>query len=75
MTQNRRTAVVTGGIGGIGTVICQRLAKDGHQVVATYHPSEEDKLGEWSKAQEALGLEIGLIGGDVSSAEDGARMM
>jgi len=75
MTQNRRTAVVTGGIGGIGTVICQRLAKDGHQVVASYHPSEEGKLEEWSKAQEALGIEIGLIGGDVSSAEDGARMM
>ncbi|MET0023603.1 MAG: acetoacetyl-CoA reductase [Sedimenticola sp.] len=75
MTDNKRVAVVTGGIGGIGTAICQRLANDGCQVVATYHPAEEEKLAEWSTAREAEGLEIGLTAGDVSSAEDSARMM
>ncbi|MET0014007.1 MAG: acetoacetyl-CoA reductase [Sedimenticola sp.] len=75
MTDNKRVAVVTGGIGGIGTAICQRLANDGCQVVATYHPAEEEKLAEWSTAREAEGLEIGLAAGDVSSAEDSARMM
>ncbi|MES9935732.1 MAG: acetoacetyl-CoA reductase [Sedimenticola sp.] len=75
MTDSKRVAVVTGGIGGIGTAICQRLANDGCQVVATYHPAEEEKLAEWSAAREAEGLEIGLAAGDVSSAEDSARMM
>ncbi|MES9871285.1 MAG: acetoacetyl-CoA reductase [Sedimenticola sp.] len=75
MTDSKRVAVVTGGIGGIGTAICQRLTNDGCQVVATYHPAEEEKLAEWSAAREAEGLEIGLAAGDVSSAEDSARMM
>jgi acetoacetyl-CoA reductase len=75
MTETKRIAVVTGGIGGIGTAICQRLAQNGCQVVATYHPAEEEKLADWSKAREAEGLEIGLVSGDVSSAEDSARMM
>ncbi|MES9965719.1 MAG: acetoacetyl-CoA reductase [Sedimenticola sp.] len=75
MTDSKRVAVVTGGIGGIGTAICQRLANDGCQVVATYHPAEEEKLAEWSTAREAEGLEIGLAAGDVSSAKDSARMM
>ncbi len=32
----KRLALVTGGVGGIGTAICKRLAKDGHFVVANY---------------------------------------
>jgi acetoacetyl-CoA reductase len=40
MTQ--RVALVTGAMGGIGTAICQELAKAGHKVVAAYHP-EFDK--------------------------------
>ncbi|OOZ36565.1 acetoacetyl-CoA reductase [Solemya velesiana gill symbiont] len=74
MTNDKRVAVVTG---GIGTAICQRLrlANNGCQVVATYYPSEEEKLAEWSAARESEGLQIGLAAGDVSSAEDSARMM
>ena len=75
MTENARLAVVTGGIGGIGTAICTRLAKEGYRVVATYHPSEVDKIGEWREAMEAGGMEVGLAAGDVSVAEDAARMM
>ncbi|MBF1165935.1 MAG: SDR family NAD(P)-dependent oxidoreductase, partial [Dechloromonas agitata] len=36
MTQ--RVALVTGAMGGLGTAICQQLAKAGHKVVAAYHP-------------------------------------
>jgi 3-oxoacyl-ACP reductase-like protein len=35
-------AVVTGGIGGIGSEICKRLYTDGHQVIATYISFEKD---------------------------------
>ena len=41
MTQ--RIALVTGALGGIGTAVCQELAKAGHKVVAAYHPQFDNK--------------------------------
>jgi len=73
--ENTRLAVVTGGIGGIGTAICERLAKEGNRVIATYHPADEKKLDEWSKARTAKGLEIALVAGDVSTSDGAARLM
>ena len=40
-----KLAYVTGGMGGIGTSICQRLAKDGFRVVAGCGPSRD--YGKW----------------------------
>jgi acetoacetyl-CoA reductase len=34
----KRIAYVTGGMGGIGTMICQRLYKDGFTVVGRMRP-------------------------------------
>ena len=62
-------------MGGIGTAICQRLAREGRQVVACYHPAEQDKLDEWRAARQAEGLDIALVAGDISSAEDSDRMV
>ena len=54
MDKTRRIALITGGVGGIGTAICKRLAKDGHFVVANYAiPGTEDK---WSQSMAAVGL-------------------
>ena len=42
---DRKIALVTGGVGGIGTAICKRLAQDGHFVVANYAiPGTESKF-------------------------------
>ncbi len=61
------TALVTGGVGGIGSAICVELTHRGYEVVAGYHPAEEkhaqDKLKEWK----AAGLSIDIAVGDVSS--------
>jgi len=74
MTDQARVALVTGGIGGIGTAICERLAKDGYTVVANCHPSEAEAAAAWRAARTAEGLDIDTIAADVSSFEDSARM-
>jgi len=75
MTKTNRLAVVTGGIGGIGSAICVRLTQDGHKVIATYHPSEQEKAEEWAAEKKKNGIEIGIASGDVSSAEDAEAMI
>jgi acetoacetyl-CoA reductase len=49
----QRIAYVTGGMGGIGTSICQRLGKDGYTVVAGCGPSRDFK--KWLDEQKAAG--------------------
>jgi acetoacetyl-CoA reductase len=44
-----KIALVTGGTGGIGTAICQRLADAGARIVTTYR--NEEKAKAWSAAQ------------------------
>jgi len=50
MTQ--KIAYVTGGMGGIGTSICQRLHRDGYKVIAGCGPSRD--FTKWLDAQKAL---------------------
>ncbi|MEN9842558.1 MAG: Acetoacetyl-CoA reductase [Pseudomonadota bacterium] len=51
MTQ--KVAYVTGGMGGIGTAICQRLYKDGFKVIAGCGPTRDAQ--KWLDEQKALG--------------------
>ena len=46
-----RIALVTGGLGGIGTAICAKLCSSGYQVVATHSPGNT-KVNEWLAAME-----------------------
>ena len=50
----KRIALVTGGVGGIGTAICKRLAQDGHFVVANYAIAGTEE--RWRTAMAAAGL-------------------
>jgi len=75
MTHQARVALITGGIGGIGTAICRRLTRDGLRVVANHHPSEQTAADAWRKERAAEGLEIDIAAGDVSSFEDTGRMV
>ncbi len=59
-----RLAYVTGGMGGIGTAICQRLAKEGMTVIAGCGPSRDYKA--WLDEQEGLGYKFYASVGNVS---------
>ena len=59
-----KLAYVTGGMGGIGTSICQRLAKEGYTVVAGCGPSRN--FQQWLDEQSALGYKFQVSVGNVS---------
>ncbi|MBE1159757.1 acetoacetyl-CoA reductase [Dyella acidiphila] len=69
MTQ--RTALVTGGTGGIGTAIVRYLAKQGHRVATNYR--DEAKAEAWRQKMAKDGIEVCMVPGDVAdptSCED-----
>ncbi len=53
---NPKVAYVTGGMGGIGTTMCQRLQKDGFTVVAGCGPTRDYR--KWLDEQAALGFDF-----------------
>ncbi|ARP95778.1 acetoacetyl-CoA reductase [Bordetella genomosp. 13] len=59
-----KLAYVTGGMGGIGTAICQRLAKEGFRVVAGCGPSRNYQ--QWIDEQAAQGYTFHASVGNVS---------
>jgi acetoacetyl-CoA reductase len=61
---SKKVAYVTGGMGGIGTAICQRLHKDGYTVIAGCGPSRDFK--KWIDEQAALGYTFYTSVGNVS---------
>lgn len=62
-----KLAYVTGGMGGIGTAICQRLARDGFKVVAGCGPNRDAQ--KWLDEQRQLGFEFYASAGNVSDWE------
>jgi acetoacetyl-CoA reductase len=72
MTQ--RVALVTGAMGGLGTAICQELAKDGMKVVANCLPGFPQK-DEWLAKQKEAGFEFVAAEGDVSDYESCKAMV
>jgi acetoacetyl-CoA reductase len=64
ISMSEKLAYVTGGMGGIGTSICQRLAKDGFRVVAGCGPSRNYQ--QWLDEQAAQGYTFYASVGNVS---------
>ncbi|MBB3294476.1 acetoacetyl-CoA reductase [Mitsuaria sp. TWR114] len=61
---SQKVAYVTGGMGGIGTAICQRLHKDGFKVIAGCGPSRDH--AKWLGEQSALGYTFHASVGNVA---------
>ena len=62
---SQKVAYVTGGMGGIGTAICQRLHKQGFKVIAGCGPTRDFK--KWLDEQKALGYTFYASVGNVGS--------
>lgn len=68
---SQKVAYVTGGMGGIGTAICQRLHQDGFKVIAGCGPTRDYQ--KWLDEQKALGFtfyaSVGNVGDWNSTVE------
>ena len=68
-----RIALVTGGTGGIGTAICQRLAQLGHKVATNYR--DLGRAQAWQAEQKMLGFDFFIAPGDVSDSVSAEAMI
>jgi acetoacetyl-CoA reductase len=65
MNGKRRVALVTGGMGGIGTAICRRLCSSGHVVIAGCGPGSP-RRERWLAEMRAEGHEVYSAAGNVA---------
>lgn len=70
----KNVALVTGGMGGLGTAICKSLAQDGWKVVANCLP-DFAPAAEWLAQMKADGFEVYAGEADVTNYEQCAAMV
>ncbi len=69
-----RVAVVTGGIGGLGTAMCKALIEQGRKAVAVdYSGLSAEVVDKWKAARKAEGLDIPVYLADVTNFESCAE--
>lgn len=69
----QRTALVTGGTGGIGTAIVRYLARQGHRVATNYR--DEAKAAAWREDMIRDGIDVVMVPGDVADPASAAAMV
>lgn len=70
----KNVALVTGGMGGLGTAICKSLANDGWKVVANCLP-DFPPAKEWLEKTRAEGFDFAIAEADVTDYEQCAAMI
>jgi acetoacetyl-CoA reductase len=70
----KRVALVTGGMGGLGTALCRRLHLDGFTVATTYSPSNHQHR-EWLASHRRDGMDFIAVAADVADFEGSGRAM
>jgi acetoacetyl-CoA reductase len=71
---DKKVALVTGGMGGLGTAICRRLHAAGYRVAATYSPGNEEAQ-HWIEAQKDDGFRFSGYKVDVADYAECEWMM
>ncbi len=75
MEANKRVAVVTGGIGGLGTEICRQLAQAGRRVIAVDLPAHDERVAAFRQALADCGDAVSFEPIDVTDFEDCQQVM
>lgn len=74
-TTDEKIALVTGGIGNIGTEVCKELCRQGRRVVAGYLPDEETTAHQWLELMLDDEFQVELAAGDVACYDSSADMV
>src|SRR4051795_12315704 len=69
---DKRVAVVTGGMGGLGETISSKMADAGYRVVVTYSPSNT-KFKSWLQEMKGRGYNFAAFPVDVADYDACAR--
>jgi 3-oxoacyl-[acyl-carrier protein] reductase len=69
-----KVAIVTGGAGGIGRAICEKLAADGHAVIVNYRSGPEKAQAIVTRIQAAGGRAL-AVQADVAEEAGAARLV
>ena len=69
----QRTALVTGGTGGIGTAIVRYLAQQGHRVATNFR--DEARAAAWREDMIRDGIDVVMVPGDVADPVSAANMV
>ncbi|MDZ4813988.1 MAG: acetoacetyl-CoA reductase [Pseudomonadota bacterium] len=72
---SQRIAIVTGGIGGLGTAICKRLADSGRRVIAADLGARLERVAEFAKETASYGERIRFAPVNVAEFDDCARLI
>ena len=68
MRLENKVAIVTGGSGGIGQALCERLAKEGAKIVVNYRSSKENAQ-EVKEKVEQIGSEALIVQADLGKVD------
>lgn len=66
----KKVAIVTGGTGGIGSAICQRLAADFQVVACYFKQGNHEEAKQWQEEQKKLGFDLDIVYADVAKFAD-----
>lgn len=80
MNEKKKVALITGGTGGMGTAICERLYKDGYTVVANYRDFTKamkwrEMAKQWREDKLKSGIDVRVVQGDVTNYRSSALMI
>lgn len=70
----KKTALITGASGGIGTELCRIFAENGFDVIAQYNNGEEEIFAIKNKIQKSFGVSVFPVRADLSK-NDGAELL
>lgn len=71
-----KTAVVTGGMGGIGTAIAKHFANQGVRVAVTYHKGgDHERANDWVQEQKSQGYDFKICYADIIDFDSTQKMV